>query len=79
MLGWAAARVCFGALQPRHCSCMQPSLQPLLLWPGRSWQGINCRGGRGGQKQHRAMAALGKKEAEMQGNAWQMCEVMSGC
>jgi len=45
-----------------HRSRRQPCLQPLLLWPGPSWQGTKSRGGRGGQKLHRATAAPGKRE-----------------
>ena len=52
-----------------HRSHRQPCPQLLLLWPGPSWQGMKSRGGMDGQKQHRAMAAPGKREAEIQGNA----------
>lgn len=71
MLGWAAVCVCFGALQPRHCSRMQPSLQPLLLWPGRSWK--EEEGARSSIMPWQLLAKRRQKCKEMPGRCVRLC------
>lgn len=57
----------------------QHFLKLLLLCPGLCWWGMKSRGGRDGHKKHCALAAPGKREAEIQGNTWWVCEVAAGC